>query len=66
MDKLAYTIPEAEEASNLGRTKLYEYIGRGELVARKAGNKTLILAPDLKEFLENLPTLKARSNANDR
>jgi hypothetical protein len=45
---------------------LYEYIGRGELVARKAGNKTLILAADLKLFLENLPNLKARSNAGER
>ena len=55
MQKLSYTIPEAVEASGLGRTKLYEYIKLGLLKRRKAGKRTLILASDLQALLERLP-----------
>ena len=55
MVKLAYTIPEAAEAGAGGRTAIYEAIKSGALKARKRGKRTVILAPDLAQYLENLP-----------
>ncbi len=55
MVKLAYTIPEAGEAGAGGRTAIYEAIKSGALKARKRGKRTVILAPDLAQYLENLP-----------
>jgi excisionase family DNA binding protein len=55
-DAEALTIPEACAASRIGRTKIYEAINEGRLVARKLGKKTLILRSDLREFLTTLPT----------
>ena len=49
--KLALSIDEAIETSGLGRTKLYQVINSGELVARKHGKRTLILSDDLEDFL---------------
>ena len=42
IDAEALTIPEACAASRIGRTKIYQAIKEGRLVARKLG-KTLIL-----------------------
>ena len=47
---LAYTVDEACSVAGIGRTALYKAIGTGELVARKYGRKTLILASDLHRF----------------
>ena len=53
--KLSYTIPEAVNASGIGRTKLYEYIRSGELQTRKAGRRTIITHPALEKLVNNLP-----------
>ena len=52
--KPTYSITEAAEALNLGRTKVYELIRQGELKARKIGKRTIILKDDLENFLKNL------------
>ncbi len=39
----------------MGRTKIYEHINKGQLLARKNGRRTLILKEDLEIFLQNLP-----------
>ena len=54
---LAYTVEQACEVAGIGRTSLYVLIKTGQLRARKHGSKTLILASDLREWLENLPEL---------
>ena len=54
-DKLAFSIPEAMGVSGTGKTKLYEEIRAGRLVARKMGDKTIILRPDLLAWLNSLP-----------
>jgi excisionase family DNA binding protein len=59
--QLAMTIAEACAASRIGRTRIYEAIRAGELRARKHGKRTLILADDLRQWLESLPTLAPNS-----
>ena len=56
---LSITIPEAVKLSGMSRTAIYEAMKRGELVARKAGRRTLIGFADLEAYLANLPTYSA-------
>jgi hypothetical protein len=54
--KLAFSIAELVEVSNLGRSFIYEEIKAGHLVARKAGRRTLVLHEDAESWLTSLPT----------
>jgi excisionase family DNA binding protein len=51
--KLAYGISEVVEATNVGRSRLYEDIRAGKLKTFKVGKRTLIAADDLKKWLES-------------
>ena len=53
--RLGRSIDESCHASGIGRTKIYEAIGAGELTARKCGRRTVILPRDLEAWLTNLP-----------
>ena len=55
-DKLAYSIDESCEIAGVGRTYIYTAIAAGDLTARKAGRRTLILRSDLEAWLAGLPT----------
>ena len=55
MEKMAYTIKEVVEGGGGSRTVVYEAIKSGKLKARKRGRSTIILAPDLAEYLQSLP-----------
>ena len=57
--KLAYTIPQAVEASGISRSSIYLAIASGRLAARKAGKRTLIQDRELRRFLAGLPTFVA-------
>jgi excisionase family DNA binding protein len=52
----ALSISEACAAAGLGRTKLYEAISKGDLVARRYGRRRIILRDDLTRFLAALPS----------
>ena len=60
--QLAYNISEASQVANTGRTAIYEAIRSGELRAVKRGRRTLILADDLRRWLENLPVVAPKAN----
>jgi excisionase family DNA binding protein len=57
---LAYNICEACSVSRAGRTALYEAIRSGALRAVKRGRRTLVLADDLRQWLEDLPAVIPR------
>lgn len=52
------TLDEATIVSGIGRTKLYEAIGGGQLKARKFGHRTIVLRDDLLKFLAALPEVQ--------
>lgn len=57
---LTMTIPEAVKRSGMSRTAIYEALKRGDLIARKAGRRTLIGFTDLEAYLASLPTFSGR------
>ena len=50
----ALSIEETMAATGIGRTKLYELINSGQLIAKKIGKRTIILKSDLDAFLASL------------
>ncbi len=60
-EALAHSVEESAEIAGLGRSFLYEEIRAGRLVARKAKGRTLILHPDLVDYLSRLPRLAPSS-----
>lgn len=52
--KLLYRIPEAVEATGIGRTTLYELIADGRLESVKVGRSRLIPADALERFVDEL------------
>jgi excisionase family DNA binding protein len=55
MTKLAYTVRDAAEAASTSRTTVYEEMKAGRLRAVKINGSTVILAEDLKKWLDALP-----------
>ncbi|MBN9244243.1 MAG: helix-turn-helix domain-containing protein [Mesorhizobium sp.] len=51
-------VRQAVEASGLTRSHLYEAMKLGDLPARKAGRRTIIMAEDLRRYIEKLPSAK--------
>ena len=54
----AYTISQTAQVSALSRSEIYRAINRGDLIARKRGKRTLILAQDLQRWLDSLPVIE--------
>ena len=51
------SVKEFARAHGLSVVTVYRLIGRGELVARKAGRRSLITASDEAQWLASLPRL---------
>ena len=59
IEKQGLSVNETCDVSGLGKTKIYEAISAGQLVARKFGKRTIILREDLTLFLTALPVTNA-------
>jgi hypothetical protein len=60
MNKPAYLISELVALGPLGRSKIFTEIRAGRLPARKAGNKTVVMADDYEAYLNSLPPVEPR------
>lgn len=58
---ITVTIPDAVKVSGLSRSALYEALRRGDLIARKAGRRTLITMSDLEAYIDGLPKFEGRT-----
>lgn len=58
LEKFGFTIDELAKVGPIKRSKLYEAIKSGNLIARKHGRCTLILKRDYEKFLEELPRIQ--------
>jgi hypothetical protein len=58
------SIKEVCKLTGCGKTFVYSKLKTGELLARRAGRKTLVLRSDLEAFIANLENYKGgNSNA---
>jgi excisionase family DNA binding protein len=57
---LACTVNEACRRTGVGRTRIYQAIGSGELRALKCGNRTLIDTDSIRRWIASLPTVTPR------
>jgi hypothetical protein len=60
---LVHSLPEACSIACAGRTALYEAIQSGALRAVKRGSRTLILAEDLRRYVQSLPPVAVKQSA---
>jgi excisionase family DNA binding protein len=60
---LGYSLQDAAAAAGVGKTTIYSAVRSKELGARKRGSRTIILASDLKRWLEGLPQAQLRPEA---
>jgi excisionase family DNA binding protein len=63
---LVHSIADACAITQTGRTAIYQQINAGHLRAVKRGRRTLILAEDLRHWLETLPVIPVKLSGGSR
>jgi len=64
--QLAYSVKDAVKITGMSRSRLYEELKAGNLVAKKIGRRTLIPHESIEAWLENLdnyPTAAGKPDA---
>lgn len=61
MTQVAYTIPQAAAAAGSSEAELRLAIQNGKLTAHVSGDRIIILADDLANYVRRLPTLQSFS-----
>jgi hypothetical protein len=54
----SYAVNDLPALTGLGRTRIFQAISDGRLVARKFGRRTIVLRTDLDAFLQNLESAR--------
>lgn len=62
LDQMAYSFAQAAKATGIPRTTLYAERKLGNLKARRLGKRAIILAEDLRAFLEGLPAIDPKAS----
>ena len=62
--KLAYSVQEAAKALGISETLLRRRVKTGVLLARKEGDRILILPSDLHNYLNSLPLASDKEQGN--
>lgn len=60
---LAYTIKDAVKLTGISRSRLYEELKAGNLIAKKSGRNTLIPHESIENWLKNLDNYPTSSGA---
>jgi excisionase family DNA binding protein len=58
-DKLGYSVAEVSDILGIDRSYVYELLNRGDLVGRKLGRRTIVLAAELQRYIDELPPYEA-------
>jgi hypothetical protein len=53
---MAYPVGDAPAIAGVSRTRIFSAIRDGEMIARKAGRRTIIEAHELRRWIRSLPT----------
>lgn len=62
-EPLAYTIADAMKVAAVSRTEIYRAANNNQLTIRKRGNRSIILADELRRWLNDLPVAPASRGA---
>jgi hypothetical protein len=54
--KRAYSTDDFCNAFSIGKTKLYDLLGSGQIIANKVGGKTVIPHDEAERWLKSLPS----------
>jgi excisionase family DNA binding protein len=56
-----YSVPETLALLKIGRTLFYKEVAAGRIKAVKSGQRTLVPAQSIKDWIESLPALPVKS-----
>jgi hypothetical protein len=60
LEPLVVSVQEAERITGHGKTRLYEELAKGNIIAKKSGTRTLIIFDSLRKYIAALPNATFR------